>query len=142
MIQMDPLYRKIFLLRLQGMAKREISRELNISAKVLDDFASNESFRKLEKLLGEAMLGDIEYDPVSKSRKAAKDGDLVQMLWDIAKDDNQPATARLRAIEDVMDRGWGKPTEKLQVSEGLREEISQVEDEAEQVLEEIEEATA
>jgi hypothetical protein len=33
---------------------------------------------------------------------------LVQVLWEIASDKSQKASDRLRALQDLLDRGWGK----------------------------------
>jgi hypothetical protein len=33
---------------------------------------------------------------------------LVQVLWEIASDKSQKASDRIRAVQDLLDRGWGK----------------------------------
>lgn len=46
--------------------------------------------------------------------KCGKDGDkAVGMLWTIASDSDTPPAARVAAIKELLDRGYGKVTQPL-----------------------------
>lgn len=44
--------------------------------------------------------------------------EAIETLFAIMRDTAQPAAARVRAAEAVLDRGWGKPTQPLAGEDG------------------------
>ena len=56
---------------------------------------------------------------VAEVRELAREctEDAINTLTEIMSDKNAPPSARCRASEALLDRGWGKPTDTLRVDE-------------------------
>lgn len=61
--------------------------------------------------------GKVSKAKMALSESAKKYGqEALKVLVDVAKDDQQPAAARVSAATAILDRGYGKPPQSLEVA--------------------------
>lgn len=58
-----------------------------------------------------------EYGHVRKLARENTD-ESINTLVAIMRDEDQPAAARVRACEAILDRGWGRPTQPISGEDG------------------------
>jgi len=137
MIEMDSLFQRIFRLRIEGVQLPEMSQELEISRSLLEEITGADAFVALQKILVGALLGGVEYDPITSARAACAEVDPAQVRKDIARNEGANPGTRLKALEDLENRGYGKPVERIQGVGRLNQELRMREEQIDSGLEGI-----
>jgi hypothetical protein len=54
-------------------------------------------------------------------QKAGKSGKaLIDILWAIAKNEEEETRDRIKAVAELLDRGWNKPTQGMYFTDEMR----------------------